>query len=61
MILFSHKKSIYIFSFLLYRKKFLFSAKSLRFNVNYSHTRVFTLQLHINQIVKELNQESSIK
>ena len=52
---------IYIFSFFLYQEKFNFSAKSLQFNENYSHARVFTLQLYINRTVKKLNQASLIK
>ena len=34
--------SIYLLSLLLFQKMVFLSAKSLEFNVNYSHTRVFT-------------------
>ena len=42
--------SIYIFFFLLSQEKTFLLAKSLQFNVNYSHTRVstFTVQLSRN-------------
>ena len=43
LIVFFHKK----LSYLLSQEKFIFSDKSLQFNVNYSHARVFTLQLYI--------------
>ena len=49
LILFSHKNlssDLYIFSFLLPQEKFFFSAKTLQFNLNYSHTRVFTFRLY---------------
>ena len=49
LILFSHKNlssDLYIFSFLLPQEKFFFSAKTLQFNLNYSHTRVFTFHLY---------------
>ena len=62
LILFSRKKSLYLYIlFSLVQEKFYFSAKSLPFNVNYSHTCVFILQLYINQTVKKLNQASAIK
>ena len=38
---------IYIFCFLCPQKCFFFSAETLQYNVNYSHTRVFAFHLYI--------------
>ena len=43
---------IYIFSFLLSQEKFLFSEKTIQFNVNYSNTRVFAFHLYNCQVTK---------